>query len=106
MESTNSKKKDSAKTEEEYYTKEEIKRLDKIHEKTNYKFDDDEVYQLMQKYKNDDDAIIKDLQERRQNFQREYIGKSNYKFLIYLFNRRKSNKRKVRRKKEFQKKIL
>ena len=94
MESTSSKKKDSAKAEVEYYTKEEIKRLDKIHTKTNYKFDDDEVYQLMQKYKNDDDSIIKDLQERRENFQWEYIGKSNYKFLIYLFNRRKSNAKK------------
>ena len=106
MKSTNSKSKNSVKAKVEYYTKEEIKRLNKIHTKTNYKFDDDEVYQLMQKYKNDDDSIIKDLQERRENFQWEYIGKSNYKFLIYLFNRRKSNKRKVRRKKEFQKKIL
>lgn len=99
MKSTNSKSKNSVKAKVEYYTKEEIKRLDKIHAKTNFKFDDDEVYQLMQKYKNDDNAIIKNLQERRENFQWEYIGKSNYIFLIYLFYRRKSNKKKARKKK-------
>ena len=82
MESTNSKKKDSANTKIEYYTKEEIERLDKIHAKTNNKFDDDEVYQLMKKYKNDDNAIIKDLQERGEIFQWKYIGKSKYIFLI------------------------
>ena len=84
MSSYNSKKKtwkkNKGKNDMEYYTKEEIKRLDKIHEKTGNKFDDDEVYQLMQKYKNDDDAIIKELQERREIYQWEYIGKSNYNF--------------------------
>ena len=39
--------KNKEKDDMEYYTKEEIKRLDKIHEKTSNKFDDDEVYQLM-----------------------------------------------------------
>ena len=73
-------KKNEGKNNMEYYTKEEIKRLDKIHEKTGNKFDDDEVYQLMQKYKNDDDAIIEELQERREIYQWEYIGKSNYNF--------------------------
>ena len=84
MSSYNSKKKtlekNKGKNDMEYYTKEEIKRLDKIHEKTGNKFDDDEVYQLMQKYKNDNDAIIKELQERREIYQWEYIGKSNYNF--------------------------
>ena len=72
--------KNKEKDDMEYYTKEEIKRLDKIHEKTSNKFDDDEVYQLMQKYKNDDDAIIKELQEKREIYKWEYIGKSNYNF--------------------------
>ena len=84
MSTYNSKKKTWKKNKEkndiEYYTKDEIKRLDKIHEKTGHKFDDDEIYQLMQKYKNDDNAIIKDLQERREIYQWEYIGKSKYKF--------------------------
>ena len=83
MESTSSKKKDSVDTKVEYYTKEEIERLDEIHAKTNFKFDDDEVYRLMQKYKNDDSAIIKDLQERG-NFQWEYIGKSKFIFIIII----------------------
>ena len=34
----------------------------------------------MQKYKNDDDAIIKELQEKREIYQWEYKGKSNYNF--------------------------
>ena len=36
-------KKNKGKNDIEYYTKEEIERLDKIHEKTGHKFDDDEV---------------------------------------------------------------
>ena len=73
-------KKNKGENDEEYYTEEEIRRLDKIHEKTDYKFDDDDIYQLMQIYKNDDDAIIKDLKEKGEAYQWEYIGKSNYTF--------------------------
>jgi hypothetical protein len=81
MKSKNSKKTTTTKTqqkkEEEYFTKEEEKRIDKIHEKTGHKFDDDEVYELMQKYKNNDEAVINELNERGETHEWEDIGKGN-----------------------------
>ena len=68
---------------EEYYTPEEIKRLDKFHEETEHFFEDDEIYDLMEKYKNDDDAILNELKEqlkqrkRGTEFEWNEVGKSN-----------------------------
>ena len=68
---------------EEFYTPEEIERLDKFHAKTDKFFDDDEIYELMEKYKADDEAILNELNERLKQRQRgaEYewneVGKSN-----------------------------
>ena len=78
-------KKPTSKTNEkentdEYYTEEEEKRIDKIHEQTGKKFLDEEVYDPMKKYKNDDEAIINELKERGENYQWESVGKSNYIF--------------------------
>jgi len=64
-------------------TKEEIERLDKFHAETGNRFTDDEVYELMEKYKNDDEAILNELKEQLKERERgkEYdwqeIGKSN-----------------------------
>ena len=50
--------------ESEYYTNEEIEKLDSLHEQTENKFTDDEIYELMLKYKNNDEEILKELQEQ------------------------------------------
>jgi len=39
--------------------------------------DDDEVYELMQKYKNNDEAVINELNERGETHEWEDIGKGN-----------------------------
>ena len=57
-------KKTEPKSNVEYYTKEEIERLDSFHQETNNKFNDEEIYELMQKYGKDDDTIKKELQEQ------------------------------------------
>lgn len=68
---------------DDYYTKEEIKRLDKFHDETEHKFEDDEIYELMLKYKDDDDAILNELKEqlkerkKGEEYQWQSIGKSN-----------------------------
>ena len=64
----NKTKKAPAKTKpkesnDDYYTKEEEERLDKFHEETGHKFTDDEIYALMVKYKNDDQAVSNELKE-------------------------------------------
>ena len=74
MKSKNSKKTTTTKTQQK---KEEEKRIDKIHEKTGHKIDDDEVYELMQKYKNNDEAVINELNERGETHEWEDIGKGN-----------------------------
>ena len=67
---------------EEFYTEEELKRLDKFHELTENKFQDDEIYELMEKYKEDDDSILNELKEqlkeRKRGIEYEWneIGKS------------------------------
>ena len=76
-------KKTEPKSNVEYYTKEEIERLDSFHQETNNKFNDEEIYELMQKYGKDDDTIKKELQEQLKERERgdEYnwqeVGKSN-----------------------------
>ena len=69
--------------ENEYYTKEEIKKLDSLHEQTEHKFTDDEIYELMLKHKNNDEEILKELQEqlkerkRGEEYEWREVGKSN-----------------------------
>ena len=69
--------------EDEFYTREEEEQLDKYQEATGYKFDDDEIYDLMKKYKNDENAILKDLKEqlkernRGEEFEWKEVGKGN-----------------------------
>ena len=70
---------------DDFYTKEEEKRLDKFHELTDQKFDDEEIYRLMIKYKDDDDAILNELKEQLKEEKRgegawEEVGKRNYIF--------------------------
>ena len=68
-------------TKEDEYTKEECKKLDEFHDKTEHKFTDDEVYELMLKYKNDDNAILNELNEqlkerkRGEEFEWREVGK-------------------------------
>ena len=74
---------ETKKTANDEYTKEEVKRLDYFHEQTEHKFHDDEVYELMLKYKDDDDAILNELneqlKERKRGIEFEWqpVGKSN-----------------------------
>ena len=74
---------ETKKTSNDEYTKEEVKRLDYFHEQTEHKFHDDEVYELMLKYKDDDDAILNELneqlKERKRGIEFEWqpVGKSN-----------------------------
>ena len=49
--------------EDEYFTKEEVKRLDKFHKLTDNKFNDDEIYPILCKYKDDDEAVLNELKE-------------------------------------------
>ena len=65
MSKTTKSKKTTAKPKtkeenDEYFTEEEIKRLDKLHDKTEHLFDDTEIYDLMQKYGDNDEAILND----------------------------------------------
>ena len=76
---------------DDFYTKEEEKRLDKFHELTEHKFDDEEIYRLMIKYKDDDDAILNELKEQLKEEKRgegawEEVGKRNYIFYNYFIN--------------------
>ena len=67
---------------DEYYTPEEIERLDKFHKLTDNKFLDEEIYDLMLKYKDDEDTILNELKEelkqrkRGNEFEWNEIGKS------------------------------
>ena len=80
------KPKETKEADNNYYTKEEIKLLDKFHEKTENKFEDEEIYELMLKYKNDEDAILNELKEqlkerkRGEEFDWQTIGKSKLFF--------------------------
>ena len=79
------------KTPDDEYTKEEIEKLDYFHDQTEHRFDDDEVYDLMLKYKDDDEAILNELNEqlkekkRGAEFDWQAIGKSNLKYIFILF---------------------
>jgi hypothetical protein len=81
-------KKDKKKVEEEsdseeYYTEEEIKMLDKFHLLSENKFTDDEIYDVMVRFNNDEELIKNEINEMLKVFKRgdEFnwteIGKSN-----------------------------
>lgn len=82
------KKKDKKKVEEEsdseeYYTEEEIKMLDKFHSLSENKFSDDEIYEVMVRFNNDEELIKNEINEmlkqlkRGAEFDWTEIGKSN-----------------------------
>ena len=77
------KKEKEPEPESNVYTKEEIKRLDEFHAQTENKFDDDEIYELMLKYKDNDEEILRELQEqlkerkRGEEYEWREVGKSN-----------------------------
>ena len=77
------KKEKEPEPESNEYTKEEIKRLDEFHAQTEDKFDDDEIYELMLKYKDNDEEILRELQEqlkerkRGEEYEWREVGKSN-----------------------------
>jgi DNA-binding transcriptional MerR regulator len=81
---TKAKPKETKETNDDYYTEEEMKTLDKYHAKTNHKFDDEEIYELMQKYKDNEEAILNELNEelkerekRGDEYEWHDVGKSN-----------------------------
>ena len=68
---------------EEYYTKDEIQLLDKYHDFSGHKFDDDEIYEVIIRFNYDDELIKNEIKEMLKDLERgeEYnwteIGKSN-----------------------------
>ena len=47
----------------EFFTEEEIALLDKYHDFSDHKFEDDEIYDLMQKFNNDEELIKNEIKE-------------------------------------------
>ena len=80
------KKAEESESEDSYYTPEEIVLLDKFHDFSGHKFDDNDIYEVMLKFKNDEELIKNELKEMLKVFKKgdEYtwteIGKSNYIF--------------------------
>lgn len=68
---------------EEYYTEEEIRMLDKFHSLSENKFTDDEIYDVMVRFNNDEELIKNEINEmlkqlkRGDEFDWTEIGKSN-----------------------------
>ena len=77
------KKAQESESEDSYYTPEEIVLLDKFHDFSGHKFDDDDIYEVMLKFNNDEELIKNELKEMLKIFKKgdEYtwteIGKSN-----------------------------
>ena len=69
--------------EEEYYTPEEIRLIDKFHDFTSHQFEDEEIYDVMLKFNNNEELIENELKEMLKEMKRgaEFIwteiGKSN-----------------------------
>ena len=88
----NDKKEQPPEEEFDYYTKEEIDLLDKLHEFSGYKFDDDEVYEVMLKFNFDEELIKNELIEmlkilsKGEEFNWTEIGKSEYIYFYFIFN--------------------
>lgn len=67
---------------EEYYTKEEMQEMDKYHELTGHKLEDEEVYEVMQKHHNDEKMVLDELNllirdsQRGEEFNWQEVGKS------------------------------
>ena len=84
------KKEQTQEEEYDFYTPEEIKLLDKFHEFTQKKFEDDEIYDVMLKCNNDEELIKNELKEmlkvlsKGEEFNWTEIGKSEY-ILYFLF---------------------
>lgn len=85
------KKEQPPEEEYEYYTKEEMDLLDRLHEFTQYKFDDGEIYDVVVKYNFDEELIKIELLEmlkvlsKGDEFNWTEIGKSKYiYFLFYI----------------------
>ena len=84
MEKENKKEKkvEESESEDSFYTPEEIILLDKFQDFSGHKFDDDDIYEVMLKFKNDEELIKNELKEMLKVFKRgdEYswteIGKS------------------------------
>ena len=53
---------------EEEYTAEEIKLLDKFHEFTDNKFEDDEIYDVMVKFHSDEELVKNELKQMLKDF--------------------------------------
>lgn len=70
-----------------YYTKEEMALLDKYHDYTQHLFEDEEIYDVMLKYHNDEDLIINELNEmvketkRGDEYKWQKIGESKFFFI-------------------------
>ena len=77
------KKVKEAEDEDDFYTPEEIELLDKFHDFTSHQFEDDEIYDIMLKFNNNEELIKNELNEMLKVLRRgdEYnwteIGKSN-----------------------------
>ena len=69
---------------DEFYTNEEMELLDKYHELTEHKFEDEDIYNVMVKFNNDDDLIKNELKEmiketlRGDEYNWQRIGESKY----------------------------
>ena len=79
----NLKEKKEDNKSDQFYTNEEIKLLDFFHDKTEKKFEDEEVYDLMEKYKNDKELILQELnnllkeRKRGNDYEWQEVGKGN-----------------------------
>ena len=62
------KKEQNQEEEYDFYTPEEIQLLDKFHKFTNNKFIDEEIYDIIQKFNNDEELIKNELKERMKDF--------------------------------------
>ena len=74
----------------EEYTPEEIKKLDYYQDYSNHLLDDEEIYDLICKYNDDDEKIKEELNElvkianKGKEYQWHQVGKSKNIFLIYF----------------------
>ena len=86
------KKKEIIEEEFDFYTPEEIALLDKFHEFSNKQFEDDEIYNVMQKFNNDEELIKKELKEmlkvlsKGEEYNWTEIGKSEFIYFYYIIN--------------------
>ncbi len=82
-----SSKNNQSDSDTEEYTQEEIKKLDYYQDYSNHLLDDDEIYDLMCKYKDDDEKIKEELDElikianKGEEYQWHEVSKSKNIFL-------------------------